>query len=72
MHAIEFEAELQQGMIKLPASLRHWHDGQLVKVVVLTMDSSLTLQNDINRYLSKVHLTQEPLEFQTALRNEWQ
>ena len=38
MHAIEFEAHLKDGVIRLPASYRHWREDRPVKVIVLVDD----------------------------------
>jgi|GEM_PF-6717423 len=36
MQAIEFEAQLIEGIIHLPHAYRHWHEGQKVKIIVLS------------------------------------
>ena len=38
MQAIEFEAQLNEGIIHLPSTYRHWHEGQTVKIIVLSDD----------------------------------
>ena len=38
MQAIEFEAQINKGIIHLPSAYRHWHEGQIVKVIVLSDD----------------------------------
>ncbi|NOQ35295.1 MAG: hypothetical protein GQ569_05295 [Methylococcaceae bacterium] len=75
MQAIEFEAHLKNGMIQLPNLYNHWHEGKKVKVIVLDneeekSDLQPTTQN-INRHAGKITLTQDPLEYQAAMRDEW-
>jgi len=41
MQAIAFEAQLIEGIIHLPPTYRHWHEGQKVKIIVLSTDSTL-------------------------------
>jgi hypothetical protein len=56
MHAIEFEAHLKDGVIRLPASYRHWRDDRPVKVIVLAEDDE-TRQSpplDANQRLSAI------------------
>jgi hypothetical protein len=43
MHAIEFEAHVQDGAIQLPFAYQHWHEGQQVKVIVLAPDPEPSL-----------------------------
>ena len=38
MHTIEFKAHLKEGVIRLPASYRHWREDRPVKVIVLVDD----------------------------------
>jgi len=38
MHAIEFEADLKDGVIRLPASYQHLRQDRPVRVIVLTDD----------------------------------
>ena len=75
MQAIEFEAKLKDGMIQLPLSYQHWQEGQAVKVIVQVADNApdyaITLGQNINRHAGKINLTQYPLTFQDALRDEW-
>lgn len=71
MQAIEFETHLKDGVIQLPLSYQHWQEGQHVKVIVLAADNDMQKGNDINRHAGKITLTQDPLEFQDAMRNEW-
>ena len=75
MQAIEFETQLKNGMIQLPSSYLHWHEGQPVKVIVLTTENPTThdlpIVKNINRHAGKITLTQDPLAFQKAIREEW-
>jgi hypothetical protein len=75
MQAIEFEAQLKDGMIQLPISYQHWQEGQAVKVIVLAADDTenhaLTTGKSINRHAGKITLAQDPLAFQEAMRDEW-
>ncbi|QVL48734.1 MAG: hypothetical protein KFB96_24815 [Thiocapsa sp.] len=38
MQAIEFDAHLKDGVIRLPTSYRHWREGCPVKVIILADD----------------------------------
>jgi len=62
-------------MIQLPLPYQHWQEGQAVKVIVLIADDtanhSVTTGNNINQYAGKITLTQDPLAFQEAMRDEW-
>lgn len=40
MQTIEFEAELNEGMIRLPRAYRHWHEGQKVKIIAFSEDEN--------------------------------
>lgn len=70
MQAIEFEAHLNNGLIHLPLNYQHWQEGKSVKVIVL-VDEKLEIQKSIQRHAGKITLTQDPLEFQQTLRDEW-
>jgi hypothetical protein len=75
MKAIEFETRLKDGTIYLPESYQHWEEGRKAKVIVLVSDSteeeSQNTGKDINRHAGKITLTQDPLAFQQAMRDEW-
>jgi hypothetical protein len=75
MQAIEFDAQLQNGVIHLPASYQHWREGQHVKVIVLAPESpaeSVTpTAKNINHHAGKISLSEDPLDFQRAIRDEW-
>jgi hypothetical protein len=76
MQAIEFETHLENGLIHLPVSYQHWQEGKHVKVIVLVdenVDNKLEQQNrpSINRHAGKISLTQDPLDFQKSIRDEW-
>jgi hypothetical protein len=76
MQAIEFETHLENGLIHLPASYQHWQNGKQVKVILLveeTAEDSAKQQNrrSINRHAGKISLTQDPLDFQKNIRDEW-
>lgn len=76
MQAIEFETHLENGLIHLPASYQHWQEGKYVKVIVLVDESSddrSEQQNrpSINRHAGRISLTEDPLEFQKNIRDEW-
>jgi hypothetical protein len=75
MEAIEFETYLENGLIRLPVSHRHWQEGKHVKVIVLVDESvndKVEQQNQpsINRHAGKISLTQDPLAFQENMRDE--
>jgi hypothetical protein len=75
MQAIEFNAQLKNGVIELPAVYQHWQEGQAVKVIVLAADSptestSPTPKN-LNHHAGRIGLTQDPMAFQNAIREEW-
>ena len=71
MHAIEFETRLHDdGVIELPPSCRHWRDGQPVKVIVLAADRETPPPRNLQRHAGALTLTQEPLAFQAAMRDE--
>ena len=71
MQAIEFETHLKDGVIQLPLFYQHWQEGQHVKVIVLAADNDTPKSKDINRHAGKITLTQDPLAFQVAMRDEW-
>lgn len=75
MQAIEFETQLKDGVIRLPLSYQHWQEGQAVKVIVLADDDAashaVTTDKNINRHAGKITLTEDPLVFQEAMRDEW-
>lgn len=75
MQAIEFQAQLIDGVIQLPRAYQHWQEGRPVKVIVLadenTADESAAMAKNLNRHAGKITLTQDPLAFQTAIRDEW-
>jgi hypothetical protein len=76
MQAIEFETDLKNGLIRLPTSFQNWQEGKHVKVIVLVDEASeekSTLEKpfSINRHAGKINLTQDPLDFQNKLRDEW-
>jgi hypothetical protein len=76
MQAIEFETHLENGLIHLPVSFQHWQEGKHVKVIVLVDESAnnnLEQQNrqSINCHAGKISLTQDPLDFQNSIRDEW-
>jgi len=76
MQAIEFETHLENGLIHLPASFQHWQEGMHVKVIVLVdenVSDGLEQQNrhSINRHAGKISMTQDPLDFQNNIRDEW-
>ncbi len=71
MQAIEFETHLKDGVIQLPPSYQHWREGHHVKVIVLAADNDAPKEKNINRHAGKITLTQDPLEFQDAMRDEW-
>lgn len=48
MQAIEFEAQLNEGVIHLPRAYRHWHEGQKVKIIVLSENDSEINTRDHN------------------------
>ena len=51
MQAIEFEAQLNEGIIHLPQSYRHWHEGQKVKIIVLSDDEN-QVDSDTKNFVS--------------------
>ncbi|WP_333877973.1 hypothetical protein [Methylobacter sp.] len=76
MQAIEFETHLENGLIHLPVSYQHWQEGKHVKVIVLvdeSADDRSEQQNrkSINHHAGKISLTQDPLDFQKDIRDEW-
>ncbi len=40
MQTIAFEAQINEGIIHLPQAYRHWHEGQKVKIIVLSDDEN--------------------------------
>jgi hypothetical protein len=76
MQAIEFETDLKNGLIQLPVSYKNWQEGKHVKVILLVDESTdigAEQQNrqSINRHAGKISLTQDPLDFQKNIRDEW-
>jgi hypothetical protein len=75
MQAIEFETQLKDGMVQLPPSYQHWQDGKTIKVILLAEDNIESVTETkktsaINRHAGKIKLSQDPLEFQRAIRDE--
>lgn len=63
-------------MIHLPISYQHWQEGKKVKVIVLVGENLEEKPNEegvssINRHAGKIALTEDPLDFQKKLRDEW-
>jgi hypothetical protein len=48
-------------------SKKSWH--KIEKVLTKTQ-KNLKI-NDLKRFIGKIHLSEEPLEFQKRIRNEW-
>lgn len=76
MQAIEFETHLENGLIHLPVSYQHWQEGKHVKVIVLVDESEEEKADEqdrqsINSHAGKISLTQDPLDFQKNIRDEW-
>ncbi|MGH8477271.1 MAG: hypothetical protein ACRER2_16155 [Methylococcales bacterium] len=76
MQAIQFETCLEKGMIRLPISYQHWQEGKQAKVIILVDDNTENQPKhehprSINRHSGKIALTEEPLEFQQNIRDEW-
>lgn len=76
MQAIEFETQLKDGIVQLPLSYQHWQEGKTIKVILLAEDSvesatEIKKTSVINRHAGKIRLSQDPLEFQRAIRDEW-
>ena len=59
MQAIEFEAQLNKGMILLPLAYRHWHEGQKVKIIVLSDDENQSDTTDNKNNMSCLDMIQE-------------
>jgi len=59
MQAIEFEAQLNKGMIILPLAYRHWHEGQKVKIIVLSDDEDQTDKAGNKNNISCLDIIQE-------------
>lgn len=76
MQAIEFETHLENGLIHLPDSYQHWQEGKHVKVIVLVDESAEAnvehpSRQSINRHAGTISLTEDPLDFQKNIRDEW-
>lgn len=75
MQAIEFQAQLIDGAIQLPRAYQYWQEGQQVKVIVLADENTAAepaaTAKNLNRHAGKITLTQDPLAFQAAIRDEW-
>ena len=59
MQAIEFEAQLNKGMIILPLAYRHWHEGQKVKIIVLSDDEDRSDVADNKNNMSCLDIIQK-------------
>jgi len=59
MQAIEFEAQLNKGMILLPLAYRHWHEGQKVKIIVLSDDEDRSDVADNKNNMSCLDIIQK-------------
>lgn len=68
MQAIQFEAQLKDGVIRLPSLYQQWQEGRQVKVIVLADDnigdepsidatSLFSAGKDINHHSGKITLT---------------
>lgn len=76
MQAIEFDTQIENGLIHLPEHLLNWQAGKHVKVIVLADESQneahhLQSNASINRNAGKLKLPQDPLSFQNSIRDEW-
>lgn len=76
MQAIEFDTQIENGLIHLPEHLLNWQAGKHVKVIVLADEplnqpGQISSNASINRHAGKLKLSQDPLSFQNALRDEW-
>ena len=58
MQTIEFEAQLNEGIIHLPHAYRHWHEGQKVKIIVLSDDENQADTADNKKTLSCLEMIQ--------------
>ncbi len=62
MQAIEFEAQLNNGIISLPKSYNHWQMGKKVKVIILGDDEAVAdLPQDDKVALSCLDLIQDDI-----------
>ncbi|MEI6067457.1 MAG: hypothetical protein WCP96_08970 [Methylococcaceae bacterium] len=58
MQTIAFEAQLNEGIIHLPQAYRHWHEGQKVKIIVLSDDDNQAVTADNKNNLSCLDMVQ--------------
>jgi hypothetical protein len=61
MQAIEFETQLNNGMIQLPINYCHWQEGQKVKVIVLGQDDKTIKQTSEKQLVSCLDLIQDDI-----------
>ena len=58
MQAIEFEAQINEGIIRLPHAYRRWHEGQKVKIIVLSADENQAVTADNKNIVSCLDMIQ--------------
>jgi len=61
MQAIEFEAQLDNGMIQLPSAYNRWCMGKKVKVIVLDDEAVVDLAQEDKAGLSCLDLIQDDI-----------
>ncbi|MFU8838837.1 MAG: hypothetical protein ACNA75_11110 [Thiohalomonadaceae bacterium] len=74
MYAIEFEADIQDGVVKIPEIYRQL-DNSHAKIVLMVEDNKLPTQTvaelDFSNTPIQAFLGQDALDIQKAMRNEW-
>lgn len=74
MYAVEFEADIRNGTVKVPEIYRHF-DNVHAKVVLLVNDDRIRPQSEVELDFSSTEIksfsAQDALSIQKAMRDEW-
>lgn len=74
MYAIEFEADIKNGAVKIPQMYRQLENSH-AKIVLMVEDSHVPAQNLAELDFSSMHIQafsgQDALAIQKAMRDEW-
>ena len=74
MYAVEFEADIRNGIVKIPEIYRQLNNAH-AKVVVIVSDERITAKSETELDFSNTEIKsfsgQDALDIQKAMRDEW-
>ena len=74
MYAVEFEADIRNGIVKIPEIYRQLNNAH-AKVVVMVSDDRITAKSETELDFSNTEIRcfsgQDALDIQKAMRDEW-